>query len=408
MTREDAASSQLVVDLFSDDHLCRTFGFVHCLSFDDLQNLLCLYSHFLRMFKSAIGPLMRDEGSLGKFMEVWATLVNHEADKHSFGNCFCIQWFLQQRTTGFEIPDWDCQYTYQGIGLRKAEHNFSIPPADDDPEALSPGEGALMSLYSQLFRPFNNVPDVYSAEWANFGFCYCTNWDQRKRLANAYLELAQSGVSLDEIAQAWPRASLLKLMESKGIKVSYLKAHGIIPQRPNKDDFSIYRLIAEVSHTVSGRFCFCFRPKKHCWNHLENETHLSRESDADYGFHGTNPWERWQLLVFYNHVFRHPSFNAQKMQEAKRDQDVKALEQYLDSLVPNYSMKIGNMYLADAMFPKIRGRLEFPNGRPHCFCILHSTVISEGLDWKVRYGLPGDLGTAKQDGEEEISEQSPS
>jgi hypothetical protein len=140
--------------------------------------------------------------------------------------------------------------------------------------------------------------------------------------------------------------------------------------------------MAEVSHTLSGRFCNCFRPQGPC--HPKHETHLSRESDCEYGFHGTNAWERWQLLNFYNHVFQHPRFDARQMQQAKRDL---ALERYLDALVPNFRRKMGHMYLADAMFPKFRGNLGFSDGRPLCYCIVHDAAASEGLDWRLPWRI---------------------
>lgn len=114
--------------------------------------------------------------------------------------------------------------------------------------------------------------------------------------------------------------------------------------------------------------------------YLKFETHLSRESDGDYGFHGTNTWERWQLFNFYKHVFGHQDFDARKMQEAKRHPDKDKLDQYLDSLVPDFQKKIVNMVLGDIMFPKLKAGVKFPNGRPPCWCVMHNTVAPEGLD----------------------------
>jgi hypothetical protein len=261
------------------------------------------------------------------------------------------------------------------------ERIFSLSPAAEGPMQLSPAERSVLYLYMRLFRDFNNIPDVYSSEWINFGFCFCKDKGQRNSLANMYIELAQSGTSLGEIAQAWETASLSRLLKSKGINIAFFEANGIGFQRPDADVFGAYRLVAEVAHAVSGRFCDCFRPKGYC--HPQHETHLNLESDGDYGFHGTNAWERWQLLNFYNHVFRHPSFDACRMQQAKRGLGEETLEEYLDSLVPNFRVKIWNKYLADVMFPKLSARVEFPNGRPRCYCVVHDVLTSEGLDWRI-------------------------
>lgn len=82
-----------------------------------------------------------------------------------------------------------------------------------------------------------------------------------------------------------------------------------------------------------------------------NDSSIQQESEGDYGFHGANAWERWQLLNFYSHVFAHRDFDARKMQEAKRNTlNPEALDKYLESLVPDFHRKIGNIYLADGMF----------------------------------------------------------
>lgn len=388
MSRDDAARSQLLVDLFSDDHLCRTFGFVNCFDYDEVANLLCIYGNFTYTFKSRIGRVETGGGNLGDFVEAWAQIYQ-ASNEDASSDHHCIQWFLERRATGFDVPNWEGQYMYQVFGVHDAWHAFSVRSAAEDPTRLSLDESAVISLYAHLFRSFNNVPDVHSSEWTNFGFCFCTNSDQRKSLAKAYLELANSGASLGEVAHAWATSSLSQLMKARGMDLSFFEANGIRFQRPDADEFGIYRLIAEVSHTLSGGFCNCFRLKDHC--HPKYETHLSLESDGDYGFHGTNAWERWQLLNFYNHVFQHPGFDARKMQQAKRDPDHETLERYLDSLVPNFGLKMGNIYLADAIFPKLRGKVQFPHGRPHCYCVVHDAVASEGLDWRLPWRIQDSL-----------------
>lgn len=136
--------------------------------------------------------------------------------------------------------------------------------------------------------------------------------------------------------------------------------------------------MAEVKHGLSGHYCPCF--KSACQNRSKYETLLGKESECDYGFHGENPWERWQLLNFYSVVFAHSDFDARRMQEARRSSSPEALDEYLDSLVPDFRRKIGNIYLADGMFPKLQASVAFPHGRPPCDCVVHSTLTSEGLE----------------------------
>jgi hypothetical protein len=198
-------------------------------------------------------------------------------------------------------------------------------------------------------------------------------------LAKLYLQFVESGASIDDIARAYESESLPVLMKSRGLDLSFFEANGILFHRPNLEERGIYRLIAEINHTLSGQFCYCFMSKSYC--HPKFETHLSRESDGDYGFHGTNTWERWQLLNFYKHVFSRPSFDAWKMQEAKRHSDRDKPNQYLESLVPGFQKKIGNRVLGDAMFPKLKACVRFPNGRPECCCVMHDTIAPEGLNW---------------------------
>jgi len=317
-------------------------------------------------------------GSLGDYMEIFAQLTQHDRED-SYRDCPCFAWFLAQRSAGLEIPNWEASYAYQITGLRQAEHALSIDQRDDETKPLSEADKEILRLYSVLFRDFNNIPGPLNSHWFEFGFCFCTDHAQRKKLAKLYLQLVKKTASIEEIADAYESESLSLLMMSKGLDISFFEAKGILFHRPELDERGIYRLIAETNHTLSGRFCYCFVSKSHC--HPKFETHLSHESDGDYGFHGTNTWERWQLFNFYKYVFDLPGFNAREMQEAKRDSDRDKLGQYLESLVPNFQKKISNWVLADVMFPKLKACVRFPNGRPECRCVMHDTVTPEGLNW---------------------------
>ena len=157
-------------------------------------------------------------------------------------------------------------------------------------------------------------------------------------------------------------------MQGNGIDVEELQSRGIKFHAPNIHEFGIYRLISEVSHTLSGLFCACHRPKENC--HWKSATHLSKESDGDYGIHVTSTSERWQLLNFYQHVFSQPNFNAKRMQEAKRTVGHHKLEQYLSTLVPDMRRRIWDGLFADAMFLKFQNTVDFRPARPDCRCVV--------------------------------------
>jgi hypothetical protein len=319
-----------------------------------------------------------DEGNLGDYMAVVAELIQYEG-KETYHDCPCFAWFLHRRSfIDCVILNWAGDFAYQAAALRRLEHALSIEERDDDVHPLSISEREVLTLYSILFRDFNNIPGPLTSKWLKFGFCFCTDRGQSMELAKLYVQLAKRGASLEEIARAYEEKTLPTLMRRRGLNASTFQAKGIAFHCPDLEELGIYRLIAEVNHTLSGRFCYCHLPKPNC--HPKFETHLSRESDGDYGFHGTSTWERWQLFNFYKHVFGHQNFDAQKMQEAKRHSDKEKLDQYLDSLVPDFRKNIGNRVLGDIMFPKLKPVVKFPNGRLPCWCVMHDTIAPEGLD----------------------------
>jgi hypothetical protein len=154
-------------------------------------------------------------------------------------------------------------------------------------------------------------------------------------LVKLCLHFAESEASLHDFPRAYESKTLLILKKFWELDPSSFETNGILCHQPNLEVPGTYRLIAWVDHRLSGWFCYCCRPTPN--GHPKVETHLSRESDDNYELHGTNPWERWQLHNFYKHIFKHPSFNARKMQDAKRHSDYDKLEKYLESLVPDFS-----------------------------------------------------------------------
>ena len=395
--------AQVLSELYSDDDLCKTFGFNNCADRDDVAQLLCFYTHMTSVLSTNIMQVGVEAGNLGDFMAVIAELTQIEGKK-TYHDCPCFTWFLHRRSfIDCVIPNWVGGFVYQIAALRRLEHALSIEERDDDVHPLSISEREVLVLYSILFRDFNNIPSPLTSAWLKFGFCFCTNSSQSMELAELYVQLAKGGASLEEIARAYDERTLPILMRRRGLYIANLQAKGIAFHRPDLEKLGIYRLIAEVNHTLSGRYCECHLSKQNC--HPKFETHLSRESDGDYGFHGTNTWERWQLFNFYKHIFGHQNFDARKMQEAKRHPDKEKLDQYLDSLVPDFRKNIGNRVLGDIMFPKLKARIEFSIGRPPCWCVMHNTVAPEGLNYFTSR-LVTQLRTITQSNEEAALEDS--
>lgn len=271
------------------------------------------------------------------------------------------------------VPDLESHYLYMLIAVHIASTMFP----NDDWDHFNDAEHCVARLYTILFRSFNNIPTEISAEWINFGFCFCTDRAQTEALANAYISLAESGATLAEIANAWKQETLLDFMGKKGINVSLLRNNQIALHKPPSAEFGAYRLVAEVNHALSGmHYTVCTR---RCHFRSKNEPFLSLESEGDYGFTATNTWERWQLLRFYHGVFSLPRFSAREMQKARHDPDPRALEKYLDSLVPGFRLGISNIHFADGTFPNLGTRVSFPDGAPECYCILHPVPAPAGL-----------------------------
>ena len=285
-TGDEWRQAQTLSELYSDDDLCKTFGFNNCGERYDVAKLLCFYTHMTSKLSTNVLQLGVDEGNLDDYMTVFVELIQSEG-KEAYHDCPCFAWFLQRLSfLDCVIPNWAGDFAYQAAGYRRAEHALSIEDRDDDVHPLSPSEKELLNLYSILFRDFNNIPGPLSSKWLAFGFCFCTNRSQSMELAKLYVQLAKCGASFEEIARAYEERTLPILMRRRGLNVSTFQAQGIAFHRPDLEELGIYRLIAEVNHTLSGHFCYCHIPKPYC--HPKFETHLSRESDGDYGFHGTN------------------------------------------------------------------------------------------------------------------------
>ncbi|KAG4415746.1 hypothetical protein IFR04_011110 [Cadophora malorum] len=200
--------AQVLSELYSDDDLCKTFGFNNCAERDDVTKLLCFDTHMISKLGTNGLQVGLDGGNLGDYMGAVAEIIQYEG-KETYRDCPCFAWFLHRQSfADCVIPNWAGDFAYQAGAFRRLEHALSIEDRDDDAQPFTKSEKELLHLYSILFRDFNNIPDPLSSTWLEFGFCYCTNRGQSVALAKLYVQLAKSGASLGEIAKAYESDSL--------------------------------------------------------------------------------------------------------------------------------------------------------------------------------------------------------
>ena len=327
--------------LYVDDDLCKTFGFNYCVSKDEVSNLICIYSNLISKAQPAKIQELLESCQLSDFIELFIKKQT-EQDKISHKICSCFPWFLDRRKSDFDIPNYSGGFLYQMFGTLKMETAFSTSGNDIAWDKLSQSERSVASLYAILLRDFNNIPDMKSSEWLRFGFCYCRSDAENAGLATAYLRLVKQSVSLYEIANAWENKTLGILLSNNEIDVSSFANGNFRPCKTPASDIGIYQLMLEVNHAISGQFCECYTPK--LGGITKHETHLSKESEGDYGFLDTNSWERWRLFNFYQYVFTQPRFDPVEMQNAKRSADTDSLDRYLESLVPGFRHIMMDIY----------------------------------------------------------------
>lgn len=216
--------AQVLSELYSDDDLCKSFGFNNCAERDDVTKLLCFYTHMISKLGTNGLQVGLDGGNLGDYMGAVAEIIQYEG-KETYRDCPCFAWFLHRQSfADCVIPNWAGDFAYQAGAFRRLEHALSIEDRDDDAQPFTNLEKELLHLYSILFRDFNSIPDHLSSTWLEFGFCYCTNRGQSVALAKLYVQLAKSGASLGEIAKAYEVKTLLILMRCNGLQPSIIHA----------------------------------------------------------------------------------------------------------------------------------------------------------------------------------------
>lgn len=177
-TGEEWKQAQILSEQYSDDDLCKTFGFNNCAERNDVANLLCFYTHMTSKLSTNGLQVGVDGGNLGDYMAVVAELIQYEG-KEAYHDCPCLTWFLRRRYfIDCVIPNWAGHFAYQAGALRRLEHALSIEERYDYINPLSISEREVLNLYSILFRDFNNIPGPLSPNWLKFGFCFCTTRSQ--------------------------------------------------------------------------------------------------------------------------------------------------------------------------------------------------------------------------------------
>lgn len=345
-----------------DDHICSTFGFNNCRNALEVFNLVCLYGTMLSRIRPAVRALQEhlQTGNLSNLMVQVCQLERQRSQASNADECPCVTWFLAHWSSeSFILPNRDkAAYDIWAVAVASAIESLDLTHRFDNGYKLNTSQADVFGLYLEIQPSVWLMPDIYSSSWISFGFCYCKSSSQRTELAQKYLTLAFSSATFDDIVSAYKTSSLADLMRTQGIDISELEKQGIRLHRPPPCEYSVYRLMIGVEHALSGRFCSCFRVRegRHC--HAYYETHIDRESDTNFGFHLTSSWERWQLLNFYQHLFRLPGFDPHCMAEATENSDLKSLESYLNTLVPDMRKKISDRNRANILFPRLKDRLK--------------------------------------------------
>lgn len=377
-----------LLDLFADDYSCRTFGFNNCTSTREALCLVCLYDTTIAAcrFPARVLNNYLQDGLLGEALLFFCRLRIEQTGGQL--ECECIAWYLERRKIGpFPIPNLEGEiYCIWETARVEALNSLDIYDRFNDGCRLNTAQAEVFKLFVTIRGSICQIPDTNSSTWINFGFCYCTSFQQRQELSLKYLLLAASNASFDDIVSAYETTTMAELMTKHGIDLSDLSQKGVRLQRPSGMVYSVFRLMIGVSHALSGRFCSCFRmqPDQPCHHYFE--PHFDSECDVAYGFHLTNSWERWQLLNFYRHLFNLPEFDPRAMAAAKESPERGALEWYIDTLVPDMRPRIFDMDRAGSiLFPNFNAGISVTiqgaeeSSHLPCHCRVHDVLGPPGL-----------------------------
>ncbi|KAM3541224.1 hypothetical protein ARSEF1564_005849 [Beauveria bassiana] len=400
------------VYLFADDDLCRAFGFNNCADRVEVLNLICLHATLLSRLRPAVRGLQEEleAGNLCHFMARFCELEREIARLSKTKECSCVAWFLDYCSPKtLPIPNRDKdEYEIWIVAIISAFESLNVTQRMQNRPALSGSQRDVLDLYVTIQPSLWRLPDVTTSLWTKFGFCHCRSFSQREQLASAYLALAASAATFDDVVSAYETRSLAGLMRARGIDLLTLESQGILPCRPNVSEYKVFRLMVSVEHALSGRFCDCFRVHESRDCHRPFETHFDRECDTNFGFHLTSSWEKWQLLNFYKYIFRRHDYNPRRMAEAVNASDLGRLEAYLETLDPNMGKRLHLGHRGNLLFPRLKDRMEMRtgdgvvvHGHLPCDCKLHDVFGPPGISvWSLENMLAA-LGFAEKDAEME-------
>jgi hypothetical protein len=369
-----------VKQLFADDDLCYTFGFSKCLSNAEVNHLAYVFKQALHHYSSKAIQEWVDSQCLHQHLHQFVLRQYTRCEgqtNHTF------QWYLEEGTLNrFQEPSVNGSYLHQQYSLLFTKTMLALPQQVAEWQKLPLKQAMVVQLYAKLFQAFNNIPTPLDQEWLAFGFCHCRTDLQRQQLRTAYLQLIATQLPLEHIASCLGPQELTRLMENRNVDISGLLAEGISLGPPDQHEVPAYRLVAEVHYALSGRFCPCFR-RRECPRGLElfkNESNISIESEILFGFHGTEAWERWQLLNFYAYLFSLPAFDIREMQAAT---EKRCLKKYLERLIPNFQQKIYHKHRTSITFPRLGSKLVIKNSdQDVClgdYFIIHDVIHPLGL-----------------------------
>lgn len=380
-----------LLELFADDNICQVFGFSKTQTRSDAALLACLYHDMLSTCRNPIRLLQESQetGTLHRTLMSFCQQCIEQEGRRS--ECKYICWYV-----GHGREDLFLEPTLHGTvyniwlaGRASAMELLGLPLLIRDKYPFSTLQREVIELFTAISPSVWQLPDVYSSAWVNFGFCYCKTFSQRYELAGKYLDLASSEATFDDIVLAYEKDTIPDLMRSHDIDLTSLERQGVRLRAPSPCEYAVYRLMTGVEHALSGRYCECFRMHTCRDRHRSFETHLDFEAEVGYGFHLSSSWERWQLLNFYRRIFGLKGFDPQAMASAKESEDRDALENYLDSLVPNARRKLFDRRRAGhAVFPDWKSRITVRTASdgsiiPHlhcsCTCKVHNVDGPPGI-----------------------------
>lgn len=345
--------------LLADKDVSVAFGFSDCETSEEVGSLISIYRHLTSRRRSA--PLLQNWVDNNELEEkIKASILDRQEPclpRHE--QVLASTKLFQKRESGMAA--------HIEYGFRRAM-SLLMPdgPGYGD---VTDAEYRILWLYSHLLKSFDNLPDRSHSAWLDFGFCFCQSREWTVRMAEAYIELAAKA-SLSEIINFWDTYNRLDgLFEAKGINITKFKATGISFGRPRKLELGVYRLMVEINHVHRGIWCRCGTFHERSCKRFP-ESRFSTESVVEYGFDKLNPWERWQMIVLWEDIITSKDFDAREMLAARRSEDNRALQNYVERLVE--TRRYHNKYKAGALFPDLRGRLIWETSvTPFCFCICH-------------------------------------